>query len=60
MNLKDFITKKEVKIKGKKIGFIASDLAFVSYRKPEHLFKLYQGWGLNKSLLEDLIQKGIG
>ena len=42
----------------KKIGVIGRDRVFRMFRtKKKHYFRLYNGWALNKKLLEDLLYK---
>jgi len=46
----------QIKFKnGKKIGIIRSDGVFTSFKeKKKHFFRLYNGWSLNKELLNEL------
>jgi len=41
---------------GKKLGVVCRDLVFRIFGRDEkkHLFRIYNGWALNKELLEDL------
>ena len=41
---------------GKKLGVICKDMVFRIYGRDEkkHLFRIYNGWALNRELLKDL------
>ena len=45
---------------GKKLGVIRSDKTFMTFRKEKkHFFRIYNGWALNKKLLEELKTIGV-
>ena len=45
---------------GKMLGIIRRDKTFMVFRKEKkHLFRIYNGWGINKELLEELKDIGI-
>ncbi len=46
-------------LNGKKLGVIRSDKTFLTFRKKEHFFKIYNGWGINKVLLKELEDIGV-
>jgi hypothetical protein len=42
------------------LGWFSKDgKTFYTTRKPQHWFKIFQGFGFNSGLLEDLIDKGV-
>ena len=48
-------------LEDKNLGRINSEGYFISNRDiKEHFFRLFKGWGFNKELIEDLINKEIG
>jgi hypothetical protein len=49
----------QIRMGKKRIGYIASDGYFVTYRKPEHFFKLLEGWAISEDLLNYLNNKFI-
>jgi len=55
------IKKKIVKFaNGKKLGVVCKDGVFRSFKKEsKHLFKIYDGWGMNLNLLKELKEIGI-
>jgi len=56
-NKKQF-TIPDLKTKRKyKIGFLTSDRIFVMYRQLKKKFRIYDGWGLNKEVIQDLYEK---
>lgn len=47
-------------LNGKKLGVIGKDKVFRVYRKKKtHFMKVYKGWFMNKTLLEELRDIGI-
>jgi len=46
---------KQIRIKGKFIGILDSGI-FVAERKLSKKFRLYNGWGLSRDLINELIQ----
>lgn len=46
---------------GKKLGVICKDLVFRIYGRDEkrHLFRIYDGWALNRELLKELKSVGV-
>ena len=46
---------------GKKLGVICKDMVFRIYGRDEkkHLFRIYNGWALNRELLKDLKDIGV-
>ena len=48
----------ELKIGNTVVGEIREN-TYITYRKPEHFFKLFQGFGISTSVLEELICQDI-
>jgi hypothetical protein len=48
---------KQIKIKGKFIGILDNGI-FVAERKLHKKFRLYNGWGLSRTLINQLVQVG--
>lgn len=46
-------------MKGRKVGFITRDGIFISPRRKEHKFRIYNGWGLSTEVLNLLIKKKV-
>lgn len=40
-----------------RIGFLTKDRIFIMHRQAKGIFRLYNGWGVNKEILNDLSQK---
>jgi len=50
---------KLIRVRKKKWGVIGKDKVFRSYRKEAHKFRVYDGWGINKELLKELLDVGV-
>ncbi|MCD6371681.1 MAG: hypothetical protein J7L39_03110, partial [Candidatus Aenigmarchaeota archaeon] len=47
-------------LNGKRIGVICRDKTFRIYKtEKKHLFRIYNGWAINKEVLKELSQIGI-
>jgi len=56
------LTGRQVRWKGRLLGFyIKADegLIFVSPRKLSHKFRMYNGWGINREFLNQLVETGV-
>ena len=54
--------KGQVKLGKRKLGFfinLENGVVFISPRKSEHKFRIYDGWGMNQELVEELNENGI-
>ena len=52
---------RQIKLRnGKKLGNIRTDRTFMTFRKEKkHLFRIYNGWALNRILLKELRDVGV-
>lgn len=51
---------KQVMWRGRKLGYLTSDLIFVTHRKQKHLFRMHKGWGMAEELLKELLDVKCG
>ena len=53
----------EYKYKGDKEEFSnvgeVRDNYYISHRRPEHFFRVYQGYGISENIVKDLVAKGV-
>lgn len=41
-------------MKGKMVGTLKDDRVYITHRNKNHFFRIYQGFGMSSSILEDL------